>query len=73
LYGFYKTPICCKRFLEHEGRSEECYKANKCDKMSYETSVIQYYFYFAPILNLKLKKRPKHNAKKINLADIKGW
>jgi hypothetical protein len=38
-------------FLEHDERSEECYKANKCDKMSYKTSVIQYFFYFAPILN----------------------
>jgi hypothetical protein len=41
--------------------------------MAYETSLIQYFFYFAPILNLKSKKHPKHNAKKINLADIKGW
>jgi hypothetical protein len=44
------------RFLEHDERNEECYKANKCDKMAYKTSVIQYFFYFAPILNFKLKK-----------------
>jgi hypothetical protein len=38
-----------------------------------QTSVIQYFFYFAPILNFKLKESSKHNAKKINLADRKGW
>jgi hypothetical protein len=27
---------------------DECYKANKCDKMAYKTSMIQYFFYFAP-------------------------
>jgi hypothetical protein len=43
LYEFYKT-----RFLEHEERSDECYKANKFDKMAYKTSIIQYFFYFAP-------------------------
>jgi hypothetical protein len=61
------------RFLEHDRRSEECYKANKCDKMAYKTSVIQDFFYFVHILNFKLKKSAKHNASKINLADIKGW
>jgi hypothetical protein len=44
------------RSLEDDERSEECYKANKCDKMAYKTSVIQYFFYFASILNFKLKK-----------------
>jgi hypothetical protein len=29
LYQFYKTPFCRTRFLEHEERSDECYKANK--------------------------------------------
>jgi hypothetical protein len=29
LYEFYKTPFCRTCFLEHEERSEECYKANK--------------------------------------------
>jgi hypothetical protein len=29
---FYKTPFCCTRFLEHDERSEECCKANKCEK-----------------------------------------
>jgi hypothetical protein len=48
LYEFYKTPFCRTRFLEHEERSDECYKANKCDKMDYKTSIIQYFFYFAP-------------------------
>jgi hypothetical protein len=48
LYEFYKTPFCRTRFLEHEERSDECYKANKCDKMAYKTSIIQYFFYFAP-------------------------
>jgi hypothetical protein len=47
LYEFYKTPFCRTRFLEHEERSDECYKANKCDKMAYKTSIIQYFFYFA--------------------------
>jgi hypothetical protein len=64
LYEFYKTPFCRTRFLEHDERSEEYYKANNCDKMAYKTSVIQYFFYFAPILNFKLKKGSKHNAKK---------
>jgi hypothetical protein len=48
LYEFYKTPFCRTRFLEHEERSDECYKENKCDKMAYKTSIIQYSFYFAP-------------------------
>jgi hypothetical protein len=48
LYEFYKTLFCRTRFLEHEERSDECYKANKCDKMTYKTSIIQYFFYFAP-------------------------
>jgi hypothetical protein len=39
--------------------------------MAYKTSVLQYFFYFALILNFKLKKISKH-AKKIYLADIKG-
>jgi hypothetical protein len=47
LYEFYKTPFCRTRFLEHEERNDECYKANKCDKMAYKTSIIQYFFYFA--------------------------
>jgi hypothetical protein len=47
LYEFYKTPFCRTRFLEHEERGDECYKANKCDKMVYKTSIIQYFFYFA--------------------------
>jgi hypothetical protein len=59
LYEFYKTPFCRTRFLEHDGRSDECYKANKCVKMAYKTSVIQYFFYFALILNFKLKKKVK--------------
>jgi hypothetical protein len=37
LYEFYKTPFCRTRIL-----------ANKCDKMAYKTSIIQYFFYFAP-------------------------
>jgi hypothetical protein len=48
VYEFYKTPFCSTRFLEHEERSDECYKANKCNKMAYKTSIIQYFFYFAP-------------------------
>jgi hypothetical protein len=48
--------VCRTRFLEHYERSEECYKANKCDKMVYKRSVTQYLFYFAPNLNFKLKK-----------------
>jgi hypothetical protein len=48
LYEFYKTPFCRTRFLEHEERSDECYKSNKCDKMAFKTSIIQYFFYFAP-------------------------
>jgi hypothetical protein len=46
LYAFYKTPFFRTRFLEHEERSDECYKANKCDKMVYKTSIIQYFFDF---------------------------
>jgi hypothetical protein len=54
LSEFYnKTPFCRTHFLEHEERSEECEKANKYDKMAYKTSVIQYFFYFAPILHFK--------------------
>jgi hypothetical protein len=48
LYQFYKTPFCRTRLLEHEERSDECYKPNKCDKMVYKTSIMQYFFYFAP-------------------------
>jgi hypothetical protein len=48
LYEFCKTPFCRTRFLEHEERSDECYKAKKYDKMAYKTSIIQYFFYFAP-------------------------
>jgi hypothetical protein len=59
-------------FLEHDERSEEYYKANKCDKMAYKTSVIQYFFYFSPILNLELKKSSKHNAMKIIFGKYKG-
>jgi hypothetical protein len=36
LYEFYKTRFCRTRFLEHEERSEECYKANECNKMAYK-------------------------------------
>jgi hypothetical protein len=57
LYEFYKTPFCGTRFLDHEERCEECYKANKCDKIAYKTNVIQ--FFFAPILNLTSKKKFK--------------
>jgi hypothetical protein len=35
---FYKTPFCRTRFLEHDERSEEGYKENKCYKMAYKTS-----------------------------------
>jgi hypothetical protein len=48
LYEFYETPFCRTCFLEHEERSDECFEANKCDKMAYKTSIIQYFFYFAP-------------------------
>jgi hypothetical protein len=41
LYEFYKTPFCRTRFLEHEERSDECYKENKCDKMAYKTKKVQ--------------------------------
>jgi hypothetical protein len=57
LYEFYKTPFCRTRFLGHDECSEGCYKANKCDKMAYKKSVIQYSFYFAGIINFKLKKK----------------
>jgi hypothetical protein len=63
LYEFCKTLFCGTRFLDHEERSEECYKANKCDKIAYKTNVIQYFF--ALILNLTLKKSSKHDARKI--------
>jgi hypothetical protein len=70
LFIFYKT-ILSHEFLEHNERNEECYKANKCDKMAYKTSVIQYFFYFAPILNFKLKKKFKHNARKVRQGHYK--
>jgi hypothetical protein len=63
---FYKTPFCCTRFLEHEERSDECYKANKCDKMAYKTSIIQLFFLFYPLSS-------KHNARKIIFGKYKGW
>jgi hypothetical protein len=59
LYEFYKTLFC-----RTTSAARSIYKANNCDKMAYKTSVIQYFFYFAPILNFKLKKGSKHNAKK---------
>jgi hypothetical protein len=68
LYEFYKTPFCCMRFLEHEER----YKANKCDKMTYKTSVIQYFFYFAHIFNFKLKKIQNTMPGKLYLGKYKG-
>jgi hypothetical protein len=68
LYEFYKTPFCRTRFLERE----ECCKANKCDKMAYKTNVIQYFFYFAPILNFKLKIVQNTMLGKLYLAKIKG-
>jgi hypothetical protein len=69
LYEFYKTPFCRTRFLEHEECSDECSKANKCDKMAYKTSIIQYFFN----LLLKFKKSSKHNARKIIFDKYKGW
>jgi hypothetical protein len=36
MYEFYKTSFCRTHFLEHEERSDECYKGNKCDKMAYK-------------------------------------
>jgi hypothetical protein len=32
LYEFYKTPFCRTRFLEHEERSDECYKQTSATK-----------------------------------------
>jgi hypothetical protein len=46
--SFKRHHFVARDFLEHEERSDECYKANKCDKMAYKTSIIQYLFYFAP-------------------------
>jgi hypothetical protein len=54
-------------------RSKKCYKANKGDKMAYKTSVIQYFVYFAPILNFKFKKSLQHNTRKIIFGKYKGW
>jgi hypothetical protein len=45
--------FCRTRFLEHEERSDECYKANKCDKMAYRTCIKYNVF---SILPLKFKK-----------------
>jgi hypothetical protein len=68
LYEFYKAPFCRTRFLEHEECSDECYKANKCDKIAYKTSIIQFF----SILPLKFKKSSKHNVKKIIFGKYKG-
>jgi hypothetical protein len=76
LYEFHKTPFCRTRFLEHEERSDECYKQTSAKKGLVKlVSYIQYFFYFAPILILyfKLKKRSKHNARKIIFGKYKGW
>jgi hypothetical protein len=32
IYEFYKTPFCRTRFLEHEERSDECYKQTSATK-----------------------------------------
>jgi hypothetical protein len=40
--------------------------------MAYEMSVMQYFFYFVTILNFKLKKSSKHNARKIICTTYKG-
>jgi hypothetical protein len=72
-YTSFMTPFCRTR-LEHDERSEECYKASKCDKMAYKTSVIQHFFYFAPILNFELKKKVQNiMLGRLYLANIKGW
>jgi hypothetical protein len=68
LYEFYKTPFCRMRFLEHEERSDECYKPNKCDKMAYKTSIIRYFFLFCP---LNLKKVESIMLGKLYLANIR--
>jgi hypothetical protein len=39
--------------------------------MAYKTSVIQYFFYFAPISNLKLKQSSKHNGRKFIFGKYK--
>jgi hypothetical protein len=36
------TSCCIIVFIEHDEHSEKCYDANKCDKMAYKTSVINY-------------------------------
>jgi hypothetical protein len=66
LYEFYKAPFCGTRFLEHEERSEECYKVNKCDKIAYKTSVIQYFFLFCPYF--KFKKVQSTNKELVTLV-----
>jgi hypothetical protein len=65
LCKFYKTPFCRMRSLERGG-----YKANKCDKMAYKTSVIQYFFLSCPYF--KLKKSSKHDAREIIFVKYKG-
>jgi hypothetical protein len=35
LYKFYKNPFCRMRFLEHDERSEDCYKAKSATKWLY--------------------------------------
>jgi hypothetical protein len=47
--SFVRHHFVARVFLEHDERSEECYKANKCDKMAYKTSIIQFFFNFVPI------------------------
>jgi hypothetical protein len=44
--------------LRARGAQRECHKANKCDKMAYKTSIIQYFFLFCP-LNLRNTLRDK--------------
>jgi hypothetical protein len=50
---FYNTSFCRTRSLEHEERSDERYKANKCDKMAYKTSRYITIFFLFCSLNLK--------------------
>jgi hypothetical protein len=71
--SFIRYNFIARVFLEHEERSEECYKANKCDKMAYVTIVIQYFFYCIHILNFKLKKVQNTMLGKLYLVNIKGW
>jgi hypothetical protein len=65
----------CRTRLFRARRAQREVNINKQvrQKWLHKMSVIQYFFYFSPILKIHLKKSSKHNARKIIFGKYKGW